>query len=173
MPQTFANASYSSSLIGRYPEDVYNGTGTEPNGGNPWYLCTAAFAQYMYSASSEYESAGKISVTDISKPFWDYFAPQAGLQAGQTYSSSTARYRQAINGLNGWGDAFMRTVRYYTPDDGSLAEEFNRNTGVPQGAADLTWSYASILTAAFARAELRGEDGYVRDVANLEVTPNA
>jgi glucoamylase len=137
------------------------------------YLCTAAFAQYMYSASSEYKAAGKISVTDISKPFWDYFAPQAGLQAGQTYSSSTARYRQATNGLNGWGDAFMRTVKYYTPDDGSLAEEFNRDTGVPQGAADLTWSYASVLTAAFARAELRGENGYVRSLANLGATPNA
>jgi glucoamylase len=67
----------------------------------------------------------------------------------------------------------MRTVKYYTPDDGSLAEEFNRDTGAPQGAADLTWSYASVLTAAFARAELRGENGYVRSLANLGATPNA
>ena len=50
----------------------------------------------------------------------------------------------------------MRTVKYYTPADGHLAEEFNRDTGVAQGAADLTWSYASVLTAAFARAEERG-----------------
>ena len=69
-------------------------------------------------------------------------------------------------------DAFMRTIKHYTPADGHLSEEFNRNTGVPQGAADLTWSYASVLTAAFARAELRGQTAYARNLANLGITAN-
>lgn len=158
--------------VGRYPEDVYNGTGTQTNGGNPWYLCTAAFAQYMYASSFEYATAGKIQVTTTSKPFWNYFAPQAKLQAGHTYSSTTSQYQNAIDALNGWGDAFMRTVKYYTPDDRHLAEEFNRNTGVPQGAADLTWSYASVLTAAFQRAATRGQKAYVQNLANKGFTPN-
>ncbi|TKA68494.1 hypothetical protein B0A55_08791 [Friedmanniomyces simplex] len=158
--------------IGRYPEDVYNGTGTQTNGGNPWYLCTAAMSQFLYSASTEYGGAGSISITNTSKPFFDYFAPAAGLQVGQTYNYGSQKYNQAINGLNGWGDAFMRTVKHYTPADGYLSEEYNRNTGVPQGAADLTWSYASVLTAAFARAELRGQKAYVKSLADLGITAN-
>ncbi|WPH01779.1 Hypothetical protein R9X50_00463200 [Acrodontium crateriforme] len=156
--------------IGRYPEDVYNGTGTEDNGGNPWYLCTAAMSQFMYAASNEYAAAGSISITETSKPFFDYFAPKAGLQVGETYGYDSREYRQTVNALNGWGDAFMRTIKYYTPADGHLSEEFNRNTGVAQGAADLTWSYASILTAAFARAETRGQKAYVANLANLGVS---
>ncbi|KAK5161403.1 hypothetical protein LTS14_001199 [Recurvomyces mirabilis] len=158
--------------IGRYPEDVYNGYGTVDNGGNPWYLCTAAMAQLMYSASTEFADAGSISISNVSKPFFDYFAPAAKLQVGQNYAYGSQKYNQAINGLNGWGDAFMRTVKYYTPSNGTLSEEFNRNTGVAQGAADLTWSYASVLTAAFARAETRGQKSYVKNLANLGFQAN-
>lgn len=158
--------------IGRYPEDVYTGTGTAPNGGNPWYLCTAAMAQFLYSVSTEFADHGSITVTNTSKPFFDYFAPTAKVSVGQTYGYGSQKYNQAVNGLNGWGDAFMRTVKYYTPADGRLSEEYNRNSGVPTGAADLTWSYASILTASFARAELRGQKSFVKNLANLGIQAN-
>ena len=39
----------------------------------------------------------------------------------------------------------------YTPKDGSLAEQYHRDDGRPLSAADLTWSYASALTAFAAR----------------------
>jgi len=158
--------------IGRYPEDVYNGTGTQTDGGNPWYLCTAAMAQFMYAASTEYNAAQTITVTNTSKPFFDYFAPGAGVSVGQTHTYGSPKYNKVINGLNGWGDAFLRTVKYYTPTDGHLSEEFNRVTGAPQGAQDLTWSYAGVLTAAFARAEARGQKAYVKNLANLGIAAN-
>lgn len=158
--------------VGRYPEDVYNGTGTEQNGGNPWYLCTAAFAQFMYANTKEYTDAGSISVTKVSKPFWDYFAPEAKLRVARTYGSDSNQFKSAISALNGWGDAFMRTIKYYTPSDGHLSEEIDRDNGTPVGAADLTWSYASVLTAALARAEVTGETGYASTLANIGVTPN-
>lgn len=157
--------------IGRYPEDVYNGTGTEQNGGNPWYLTTAAIAQFLWATSAEYTADGNINVTQTSKPFFDYFAPDVGLQVG-TYANDTTQFSSTIDSLNGWGDAFMRTVKTYTPADGSLSEEYNRNTGSPQGCVDLTWSYASILTAAFERAKLRGEAADIASLANLGVKPN-
>ena len=72
--------------IGRYPEDVYNGTGTQDNGGNPWYLATAAMGQFMYAASTEFGAAQRICVTDVSKPFFDY------LYVLQTPSPSNGRY---------------------------------------------------------------------------------
>lgn len=162
-----------SPPVGRYPEDVFDGIEKIPNGGNPWYICTATFAQFMYSASSEYTAAKSISVTATSKSFFDYFAPEAQVKVGESHSNGSEEFQQIIDSLNGWGDAFMRTVKYYTPSNGHLSEEINRNTGVPQGAADLTWSYASVLSAAMARAELRGEKGYARDLANLGVSKNS
>lgn len=159
--------------IGRYPEDIYNGTGTEQNGGNPWYLATAAMAQYLYSTSFALTAAKTLSVTSTSKPFFDYFAPNAKVQAGQTYKSNTSQFKEIISALAGWGDAFMRTVQFYTPEGGHLSEEIDRDSGVPVGAADLTWSYASVLTAAFARAEARGENSYVKNLANLGITANS
>lgn len=38
------NSSTQGIAIGRYPEDIYDGVGF--NGGNPWFLTTAAFAEY-------------------------------------------------------------------------------------------------------------------------------
>ena len=42
---------------------------------------------------------------------------------------------------------FLSVVQEYTPADGGLSEEFDRDTGVQVSAPDLTWSYASFLTA--------------------------
>lgn len=159
--------------IGRYPEDVYNGSASEANGGNPWYLTTAAVAQFMYAASEEYSGSGKVSVTNTSKSFFDYFAPDAGVKVGQTYQNNSKQFSTIIDSVNGWGDAFMRTVKYYTPSNQSLTEEFDRDTGVPQGCADLTWSYASILTSAFQRAKTRNNKKFVQSLANLGFTENS
>jgi glucoamylase len=41
----------------------------------------------------------------------------------------------------------------YTPNDGSLAEQYLRSNGNPISAKDLTWSYAAFLTANSARAQ--------------------
>lgn len=40
----------------------------------------------------------------------------------------------------------------YTPSGGGLAEQYTRSDGTPTSAVDLTWSYASALTAFNARA---------------------
>jgi glucoamylase len=53
----------------------------------------------------------------------------------------------------GRGDAMMRTVRKYTPDDGSLSEQFDRVGGAQTSARHLTWSYAAFITAAHDREE--------------------
>lgn len=158
--------------IGRYPEDAYNGTGTQAGGGNPWYLTTAALAEFMYRVSKEYSSAEQIVVSSVSKPFFDFFAPSAKLVTGQTYIQSTKQFRQAINGINGWGDAFVRTIKQYMPASGALSEQFNKKTGQPQGAADLSWSYAALLTAAFARADVQGQTLYVTNLANQGFVSN-
>ncbi|GAB7358770.1 hypothetical protein MBLNU230_g3996t1 [Neophaeotheca triangularis] len=159
--------------VGRYPEDVYNGVGTEENGGNPWYLTTAAMAQFLYSATAEYNAAGSITVTDVSQPVFAYFAPDADARVGETYNAQHGKFDRILEGMNGWGDAFMRRIQYHAPADGRLAEEYDRDYGFAVGAADLTWSYASVLTAAMARARATGEDSYVEGLANIGFEPNA
>lgn len=158
---------YSANIKSRYPEDVYTGTGTAENGGNPWFLATAAMAELFYLAAAEFQSSGSIAVTNTSLPFWQYFAPDAGLSAGQTVSGDSQAFSAAISAIEGWADAFTRRIKYHTPADQRLAEEYNRNDGISTGALDLTWSYASLLTAAFARAHLMNDSDYITTIANL------
>lgn len=129
-------------------------------------------AQYMYSASAEYDDAGCITVTDINLSFFNYFAPDVKVRAGKTYCSKSRTYRALIASLNGWGDAFMRRVQFQTPTDQRLSEQYDKETSEQVGAADLTWSYASVLTAALARAEARGEKNYAKRLANMGFEPN-
>ena len=152
--------------VGRYPEDTYNGVDTT-SAGNPWYLCTTSIAELFYRAIVQYNVDQQITVTVVSIPFWQYFAPQQEYKVGKSYNSSSNEFQNTIASLQGWGDAFMRRVKSQTPSDGSLTEEYDRTSGTPRGATDLTWSYASLLTASFARAEAMGQAGYVRDLANL------
>jgi glucoamylase len=50
------------------------------------------------------------------------------------------------------GDAFLETVRAFTPPSGDLAEQFDKTTGAPNSARHLTWSYAAFISAADARS---------------------
>jgi len=49
------------------------------------------------------------------------------------------------------GDAFLETVRAFTPASGELSEQFDRSTGQQVSAKKLAWSYAAFITAIAAR----------------------
>ncbi len=49
------------------------------------------------------------------------------------------------------GDAFLETVRAFTPPSGELSEQFDRQTGAPSSARDLAWSYAALISCIAAR----------------------
>lgn len=49
------------------------------------------------------------------------------------------------------GDAFLETVRAFTPESAELSEQFDRNTGQQVSAKKLAWSYAAFVTAIAAR----------------------
>ena len=52
------------------------------------------------------------------------------------------------------GDAFVATVRAFTPPGGDLSEQFDQRTGVPRSAQQLAWSYAAFITCVEARRRL-------------------
>lgn len=122
---------------GRYPEDVYQG-------GNPWYLTTFAVAEQLYDALVVWDKQGYLSVTDISLDFFRMF--DMSISTG-TYTTSSSVYGTLMCAIRSFADEFVAINANYTPSDGSLAEQYSRTNGTPVSAVDLTWSYASALTA--------------------------
>jgi glucoamylase len=49
------------------------------------------------------------------------------------------------------GDAYLETVRAFTPPSGDLSEQFDRRTGEQTSAKHLAWSYASFISCMAAR----------------------
>jgi GH15 family glucan-1,4-alpha-glucosidase len=92
-------------------------------------------------------------------------APAMGRYAGDKYYSGGAYYFATLGaaefcyraGARARGDAFLETVRAFTPESGDLSEQFDQVTGAQNSARHLAWSYAAFLTAIAARrvAEIR------------------
>jgi len=102
-------------------------------------------------------------------------APAMGRYAGDVYYSGGAYYfstlaaaefcfraaleSQAIGpparkSLVERGDAFLETVRRYTPLSGELSEQFDQQTGVQRSAQQLAWSYAAFISCTAARRQV-------------------
>ena len=54
------------------------------------------------------------------------------------------------------GDAFLETVRQYTPENGELSEQFDQRTGAQTSARHLAWSYAAFISCLAARHAVVG-----------------
>ncbi|KAJ4482344.1 glycoside hydrolase family 15 protein [Lentinula aciculospora] len=126
---------------GRYPEDVYMG-------GNPWYLTTFAVAEQLYDSLSVWDSQGLLTITPISLSFFQQFS--SDVQAGE-YQARTETYKKLTSKIHAFADGFVTTNGRYTPDIGSLAEQYGKDDGKPASARNLTWSYASAITSFLAR----------------------
>jgi glucoamylase len=50
------------------------------------------------------------------------------------------------------GDAFLETVRAFTPESGDLSEQFDQRTGEQTSAKHLAWSYAAFISSVTARS---------------------
>ena len=107
------------------------------------YLATLASAEMLYDALYQWDHQHSIPVTNLSLPFFTDLVP--GIKPG-VYASGTPTYQKITSAVRTYADGFVSVVQEYTPADGGLAEEFDRDTGVPVSAPDLTWSYATFLS---------------------------
>ena len=57
------------------------------------------------------------------------------------------------NTLIARGDAFLETVRAYTPPSGGMSEQFDQKTGAQTSARHLAWSYAAFISCIVARRD--------------------
>ena len=51
------------------------------------------------------------------------------------------------------GDAFLETVRAFTPPSGDMSEQFDQKTGAQSSARHLAWSYAAFISCVTARRD--------------------
>ncbi|KAK0626084.1 glucan 1, 4-alpha-glucosidase [Immersiella caudata] len=128
--------------IGRYSEDVYYN-------GNPWYLTTLAAAEQLYDAIIVWKQQGSITVTPLSLAFFRALVPSVNTG---TFASSSSTYTAIIDAVQIYADEFLAIIDQRKIPGGSIPEQFDRNTGAPLAAADLTWSYSAFLTATARRA---------------------
>ncbi|KAH6676308.1 1, 4-alpha-D-glucan glucohydrolase [Halenospora varia] len=129
---------------GRYTEDVYYN-------GNPWYLITTAAAEYLYDAVAQWKARHNLIVDDDS---YDFFKDLYPAVTKRQYNSGNENspFVQIMNAVTAYADSFLAIAEKYTPASGALAEQYDRNTGAPLSARDLTWSYAAFVTMAERRS---------------------
>jgi glucoamylase len=99
-------------------------------------------------------------------------APAMGRYPGDVYFSGGAYYFSTLGAAEFcylaaahseqapvWvrkGDAFLETVRQYTPENGELSEQFDQRTGAQTSAKHLAWSYAAFISCVAARRAVVG-----------------
>jgi len=98
-------------------------------------------------------------VTPISQAFFAQFSPgisPGSYRADSDSDSTTTTYSHLSAAIRAYADGFFAIVARYTPRGGGFAEQFDKASGIPASAVDLSWSYAAALTAFRAR---KGESG--------------
>lgn len=138
--------------LGRYPEDVYDGTGTSE--GNPWFLTTLSASELLFKLiASLYEFEEDLVINSSNADFFYHYIIEVNLQNfDKTSGSLTVPYNslafnQTTFRLFNIADSFLDIVREHVADDGSMSEQINKYTGYMVGARDLTWSYGAFWNA--------------------------
>lgn len=99
-------------------------------------------------------------------------APAMGRYVGDKYFSGGAYYFSTLGAAEfcfraaagredarNWvakGDAYLATVRAFTPPGGELSEQFDQRTGAQSSARHLAWSYAAFISCVHARRAVAG-----------------
>ena len=87
-------------------------------------------------------------MTSTSLAFFQQFSSSVAVG---TYDSSSTTYATLTAAIQTFADGFIAIIDEYTPSGGALSEQYDKSTGAQTSASDLTWSYASMLTAFAAR----------------------
>ena len=150
----------SPPLVGRYPNDAYDGG--QFNYGNPWILNTAALAEYYYALAYAYLKQGEINITKENILFFQQVNSSLNQEKKITLSAHPGQFYTIINDLMNEGDHLLQRMKEYAVcyADGScnhFSEQIDRTSGEQVSAKDLTWGYASLLSAMQMRTMAQNE----------------
>ena len=101
-----------------------------------------------YRAANDWDTQGSLAVTSVEQSSWPG-SIQRSLHPCNPVTRwlvVTRRSRMFLPPCVLPAMRSVRRVKYHTAADGSLSEQFNRNTGFETSYGDLSWSYASLLT---------------------------
>ena len=127
-------------LLGRYPADTYDGDSGPQADDHPWAVSTANFAELYYRLAKQVTTAGAVPLDDLSAGFFS----QVGIDASATPTAAAAALQNA-------GDQMLQAVVFHS-DHLELSEQFDATTGYEKSVSNLSWSYASFLSAVRARS---------------------
>jgi glucoamylase len=126
-------------MLGRYPGDVYDGDTDAQVGDHPWAVSTANFAELYYRLARQITTAGTVPLDDLSASFFS----QIGVGASTTPAAAAAALQSA-------GDQMLQAIVFHS-DHLELSEQFDATSGYEKSVSNLSWSYASFLSAVRAR----------------------
>jgi len=127
-------------MLGRYPGDTYDGdTNDPPVRDHPWAVATANFAELYYRLAQQVSSTGTVPLDSLSASFFSQIAVD-------TTTTSAA----AAGALQSAGDQMLQALVYHS-DHFELSEQFDATSGYEKSVSDLSWSYASFLSAVRAK----------------------
>ena len=126
-------------MLGRYPGDVYDGDSDSEVGDHPWAVSTANFAELYYRLAKQVATAGTVPLDSLSTRFF----AQVGITGTTTPSA-------AASALENAGDQMLQAIVFHS-DHLELSEQFDANTGFEKSVSNLSWSYASFLSAVRAK----------------------
>jgi glucoamylase len=126
-------------MLGRYPGDVYDGDTDALVGDHPWAVSTANFAELYYRLATQITTSGTVPLDNLSAGFFS----QVGVDASTTPAAAAAALQSA-------GDQMLQAVLFHS-DHLELSEQFDATSGYEKSVANLSWSYASFLSAVRAK----------------------
>jgi glucoamylase len=126
-------------LFGRYPGDVYDGDTDAQVGDHPWAVSTCNFAELYYRLASQITTAGTVPFDNLSTNFFS----QVGVDAQTTPAAAASALQSA-------GDQMLQGVVFHS-DHLELSEQFDATSGYEKSVSNLSWGYASFLSAVRAK----------------------
>lgn len=126
-------------LLGRYPGDKYDGENDRPADDHPWAISTCNFAELYYRLAKAITSTATIPLDANSNEFFN----QVGVNAATIPAAGATALQSA-------GDEMLHAVIFHS-DHLELSEQFDAWTGYEKSVSNLSWSYASFLSAVRAR----------------------
>nr|KAJ3421873.1 Glucoamylase, intracellular sporulation-specific [Polyrhizophydium stewartii] len=151
------NANTSApAVVGRYPEDVYDGVGFSR--GNPWPLATAALAHQAFIVARRWCRLRYLDLNQYSRSYLSELAATRIESGLPTLIATDPEFPKAVRGVIEYGVSVLKRVRQLAAadphgDDAALSEQWDRDTGAKQGAINLTWSAVAYLDALDAYTE--------------------
>jgi glucoamylase len=135
------NRAERAPAMGRYAGDVYYS-------GGAYYFSTLAAAEFCFRAAAQSRPPAAATASASAAPASTAVAPAS------TAVPPAAAGAPTVKSLIERGDAFLATVRAFTPPSGDLSEQFDQHTGVQRSAQQLAWSYAAFISCAEARRQV-------------------